>query len=146
MPWSTKKNVIAPVDFTEASIKIVKTALSMVESPDDLHILHVIQPMDNIVPGIEVVASDEGSRADAIRNQFEEYLTTHGFPKVRSSVLIGDPASEITEYADRVDSELIVISSHGFHGIKRFLLGSVAENIVRHAHCPVLILRREDAE
>ena len=146
MSWTKKKNVVAPVDFTEASSKVVRTALSMVESPDDLHILHVIQPMDHIVPGIELVATDEGSRASAIRDQFEEYLTNHGFPKVKSTVLVGDPASEITEYADKVESELIVISSHGFHGIKRFLLGSVAENIVRHAHCPVLILRRDDAE
>lgn len=146
MPWSRKKNVVAPVDFTDASIEVMKTALSMVESPNDLHILHVIQPMDYIVPGIEVVTSDDGSRADAIRTKFEEYLETHGFSKVRSSVLVGDPASEITEYAERVSSELVVISSHGFHGIKRFLLGSVAENILRHAHCPVLVLRRDDAE
>lgn len=146
MAWSFKKNVVAPVDFTDASINVVKTALSMVESPDDVHIVHVVRPMDNVVPGIEIAAMDEGSRIDSIQDRFEEYLATHGFPRVHSTVLVGDPASEITEFADKINSELIVISSHGFHGIKRFLLGSVAENIVRHAHCPVLILRRDDAE
>ena len=57
--------------------------------------------------------------------------------------MIGDAGSEIVSYADRVSAELIVIPSHGRSGIKHLLMGSVAERVVRHAHCPVLVLKKD---
>ena len=41
-------------------------------------------------------------------------------------------------------AELIVMPSHGYHGVKRLILGSVAERVLRHASCPILVLRRSD--
>ena len=67
-------------------------------------------------------------------------------PQVTFDVTIGQPGHEICEYADETNADMIVISSHGYHGMKRFLLGSVAEVVIRHAHVPVLVLRRADAE
>ena len=52
----------------------------------------------------------------------------------------------IADHAGQVEAELIVIPSHGYTGIKHLLLGSVAERVLRHAQCPVLILRRHDGE
>jgi len=55
-------------------------------------------------------------------------------------ILFGDAGHEIAKLAERQGAELIVLPSHGRTGIKRLLIGSVAERVVRLAHCPVLIL------
>ena len=65
---------------------------------------------------------------------------------VTFDVRVGQPGHEICEQARRTGADLIVISSHGYHGVKRFLLGSVAEAVIRHADVAVLVLRRADAE
>jgi nucleotide-binding universal stress UspA family protein len=56
--------------------------------------------------------------------------------------LLGEPAHGIADYAQDKKAELIVIPSHGRTGITRLLIGSVAERVVRLAHCPVLVLRK----
>ena len=60
-----------------------------------------------------------------------EYLSTY---------LVGDPPDEINSYARRVVADFIVVGTHGRTGIRRALLGSVAEQVVRRAHCPVLVV------
>jgi nucleotide-binding universal stress UspA family protein len=56
-------------------------------------------------------------------------------------VVFGAPAEEIAQFAQRDQSELIVLPSHGRTGLARLMIGSVAERVVRLAHCPVLVLR-----
>jgi nucleotide-binding universal stress UspA family protein len=53
-----------------------------------------------------------------------------------------DPAERIVALAEEIEADLIVIRSRGFGGMKRALLGSVSDSVVRHAHCPVLVVRR----
>jgi nucleotide-binding universal stress UspA family protein len=64
---------------------------------------------------------------------------------VQAHVLTGDPGTTITDYANEQSADLIVIPSHGYHGINRIVLGSVAERVLRHANCPVLVTRRLDS-
>ena len=63
------------------------------------------------------------------------------FAKVDFQVRFGDPGREIAGFAETLHAELIVMPSHGRTGLSRFLIGSVAERVVRLAHCPVLILK-----
>ena len=60
---------------------------------------------------------------------------------VQVNVAFGDPGDEITKHAETVHADLIVMPSHGRTGLKRLLIGSVAERVVRLAQCPVLVLR-----
>jgi nucleotide-binding universal stress UspA family protein len=60
---------------------------------------------------------------------------------VKMQVCDGDPGTEIAKYGEDISADLIVISSHGRRGFKRLLIGSVAERVVRLAHCPVLVLK-----
>lgn len=55
---------------------------------------------------------------------------------------IGDAASWILQEARDQDADLIVMASHGRSGLARFLLGSVTEKVMRHAHCPVMVVRQ----
>ena len=56
-------------------------------------------------------------------------------------IRVGNPSIEIVDYAKKNNIDLIVIASHGRTGLNRFLLGSVAEKVVRLAQCPVLVWR-----
>jgi len=65
--------------------------------------------------------------------------------EVESVVLEGDPGEELVEFADKNNVDLIVMGTQGKSGIQRFLLGSVAENVVRHSKQAVLVVRGEKA-
>ena len=86
---------------------------------------------------------------------FEEYLADKGGVavenveklgekagvKVKPVYMKGIPADKILEYASENSIDLIVMGTHGLTGIKKFLIGSVAENVVRHSKVPVMIIR-----
>jgi nucleotide-binding universal stress UspA family protein len=57
---------------------------------------------------------------------------------------IGTAAAEITDLAEELDVGLVVVGSRGLGGIRRALMGSVSDSVVRHAHCPVLVVRKEE--
>lgn len=59
----------------------------------------------------------------------------------RTEVREGDPASEICDYADQNDEDIIVMSTHGRSGIQRWVYGSVADKVLRSANVPVLLIR-----
>jgi nucleotide-binding universal stress UspA family protein len=90
----------------------------------------------------------EASMAEMIRKNAEEALD--GFVDdaskrgvtIRSSRSVGGaPAFTIVDVAKEGNYDMIVIGTHGRTGLPRVMLGSVAENVVRHAHCPVLTVR-----
>jgi nucleotide-binding universal stress UspA family protein len=57
---------------------------------------------------------------------------------------MGKAAAEIVELAEELGAGLVVVGSRGLGGIRRALMGSVSDSVVRHAHCPVLVVRREE--
>ena len=65
------------------------------------------------------------------------------FPKVDDSisVLVDGPKNVIIQEADKLGADLIVVGSHGHHGIERFMLGSVSEGVALGAHCSVEVIR-----
>jgi nucleotide-binding universal stress UspA family protein len=66
--------------------------------------------------------------------------------KVESEVALGEPGREIVRLARESDADLIVISTHGYTGFKRALLGSTTEHVVRQAPCPVLVVREDEKD
>lgn len=146
MSWLPKKTVVVPIDFSTNSEQAARTALEMVETPAAVHLLHVLYPLDAVSPGVVWGEVDDRKREQAVRKHFEPFISKVGAEGARVEVRFGHPGLEITEYADAVGADLIVIPSHGRHGVKRFVLGSIAERVVRHATCPVLVLRRTEDE
>jgi nucleotide-binding universal stress UspA family protein len=79
------------------------------------------------------VAASEGAR---------KMLTQAGLTVLaQNSHLSGDPRSVILDTAKAWQADLIVLGSHGRHGLDRFLMGSVAESVAVHAHCSVVVVR-----
>ena len=109
----------------------------------DMAFIHVIDPplgvgADAGMVGEDIIrqAREEGARIVA---DFRARLTLG--PDVLQFVPQGPPGSEIVKAARQWQADLIVIGSHGRRGIRRALIGSVAEAVVRQAPCPVLVVR-----
>jgi len=94
-------------------------------------------------PGVVWGSLDEGSIIKHCEDAFRSLLKDKPeWSGIHFKVLVGDPGLSITDYAKDHGADLIVISSHGHTGLTRLMLGSVAERVVRLAHCPVLVLRK----
>ena len=95
MAWLPQKTVVVPIDFSGTSVEAVGTALELVDSPSDVHVLHVVMPLDNMSSGMNWGAIDDRSREEAVEEHFGEFLKTHGFTGVTTVVRVGDPGLEI---------------------------------------------------
>jgi nucleotide-binding universal stress UspA family protein len=143
------KRIYCPVDFSPGSTQALRTAVRLArEREAELVVLHAwFLPMstfatDYIYPDALVahLTEDAHQGLEAARLQAIEL----GAPRVTSYLTQGTPWQQIVD-ATATDPacDLIVIGSHGRTGLRRLLLGSVAEMVVRHAPCPVLTVRGE---
>lgn len=142
MSWLPRKTVLCPVDFSTASVDAVSTALNLVAQPQDLHVIHVALPPVVYLYGESWAAEAAASRLKNADKHLAKFLADHKASNVTQVVREGDPGLSIVDYADECHADLIVMPSHGYHGAKRVLLGSVTERVLRHAKCPILVLRR----
>lgn len=145
--WLPRKKVLAPIDFSESTPMALRTAIQLVDSRMDIDAITVIPAFDHIYGGMfgQGTQRDDDRRTER-QNYLERYLGEHNFDIIRAHALLGDPGSTIVKYAGENAVDLIVIPTHGHHGVDRLVLGSTAERVLRHAECPVLILRRHDAD
>ena len=144
MSWLQKRCVVVPVDFSEGSFQAVGVAKEFLEKEGDLHVIHVTQPWNEHEIGGSWGQQTEEDRLRSIEKAIQEKLQAMDHEDVRIAIHMGSPPAEIVRYAEQVGAELIVMPSVGKTGLKHFALGSVAERVVRRAHCPVLVLRKKD--
>ena len=142
MTYFPKRCVVVPVDFSADSLAAVEVARTLVDSPDQLHIIHVLIDLAPLEAGEVWGVVDPQARVEQTEKLLKEKLTDPRIKGAHMAVLLGEPAHGIANYAQEKHAELIVIPSHGRTGITRLLIGSVAERVVRLAHCPVLVLRK----
>jgi nucleotide-binding universal stress UspA family protein len=142
MSYFPKKSVVVPVDFSADSLAAVEVGRALVDSPEHLHVIHVLIDITPLEAGEVWGVMDPQARIEQIEKLLREKLAGPQYQGVHTAVLLGEPAHGIASYAQEKHSELIVIPSHGRTGITRLLIGSVAERVVRLAHCPVLVLRK----
>jgi nucleotide-binding universal stress UspA family protein len=141
MSWVPRHRVVVPVDFSDESFAAVDEALRLVEDASHLHIIHVLQPLAPADPALMWNARIEESSRTRVREYLKTRLQDAKYAGHHVTVAEGSPAEEIADFAERLGADLIVLPSHGRKGLRRLLIGSVAERVVRLAHCPVLVLR-----
>jgi nucleotide-binding universal stress UspA family protein len=140
MSWLPRHRVVVPYDFSEEAFEAIRLGHQLVDDPAHLHVAHVLPELTATEPGVIWATIDNASRMQHAQEALEEKLAD--YPEVQLNVGFGDPGRVITDLAGEIEADLIVIPSHGRTGMKRLLLGSVAERVVRLAHCPVLVLRQ----
>lgn len=131
-------------DFNEA---ILRMALAVaLQAGAELHLLHALAPMNALAvatPAGESFFSAELYDAFVAgqRAQFERYADAHGVPPERRHFLLGPPAIAVTEQAQRLGADLLVIGSIHRHGLDRLLVGSTAEQILDRLPCSLLAIK-----
>ena len=142
MAWIPKKKVVVPLDLSEESIAALDTARDLVEDASGLHLIHVVPQRAALSPEVLWEAVSEETAIQHVKKRIEEQISDPRLAGHCLFVTTGNPGNEIAAYAERIGADLVVIPSHGRTGLEHLLIGSVAERVVRHAPCPVLVLRR----
>ena len=143
------RTILMPTDFSEYAGYAFTWALQMAADWKARMILfHAAAPISPLafpdsVYLPELRRLEAGMLADA-EKRMSEFVGQKGSSAVvvETRVVVGEPVSEICQAAGREQADLIIMGSHGRTGLAHVLLGSVAERVIRHASCPVLIVRK----
>jgi nucleotide-binding universal stress UspA family protein len=142
MAWLPKDKIVVPIDFSDTSLAALGAAIDLVADASHLHVIHVLAVLEPAEPGVIWNTVDDKSRAHHAELAVREKMSDPTWKSLHVKIAFGDPGHEIADYAQALKADLIVIPSHGRRGLSRLLLGSVAERVVRLAHCPVLVLKQ----
>ena len=141
------KKILVPVDFSEPSTVALETAVALAKDYDaSLTIVHGYEPLAVAVPeGYQLFTEEQLNR---MFEEFQRELAEQrrraelaGARRVDTELLHGFAVSEIQNFAQQCNFDLIVMGTHGRRGLSHAFLGSVAERVVRLAPCPVLTVR-----
>jgi nucleotide-binding universal stress UspA family protein len=142
------KSILVPVDFSSSNGESLQLASILAQAHGaTLHIVHVQDDEDlkrafgTIRCWSEKSWQDERSLERGHLEELRPFVAT--IPCVHR-VLAGTASDEIVNYATRHNIDLIVMGSHGRSGIRRAILGSVAEQVMRKSPCSVLVVRASD--
>jgi nucleotide-binding universal stress UspA family protein len=141
------RKVLVPTDFSPMSIEALRYATrfaNLVRA--EITLVHcVMPPVAFTTP--QAVAIDLGAITESLRHAAQQTIADiaheHLPPAVDGGfdVVVGPPLAEIPEFATVGKFDLIICATHGYTGLKRALLGSTAEALVRYSPCPVLVFR-----
>jgi nucleotide-binding universal stress UspA family protein len=149
---ATQENAVVGVEFDDSGDDAIMEALRWMHGTPHrvLHAVHVLDPSsvkDTPVKPALVAKEEALARIpQVLANWIQQIATKHKLAceRLQTHVRIGKAAETVLQVAIDYDADLIIVGTHGRRGLDRFLLGSVAEKLVRGAHCPVLIARPKD--
>ena len=143
---STYRRVVIAIDFSNACKQVLARGIETAKlNHADILLVHVVEYLPPLDFGYEpIIVPDWHTNEEAILKQAEtslkEISDEYSLDTNNMIVLTGAPKLEITRYADDKQADLIVIGSHGRHGLQR-LLGSTATPVLHNAKCDVLAVR-----
>lgn len=144
--------VLLAIDGSSYSTAAVELVASRPWPPDTIvKVLMAVEPIMQPpdiwsgmvgVEALELARKELTSQADQLVKNVAERLRQTGL-MVETQVSNGDPRSIIVDQAEEWSADLVVVGSHGYTGLKRLLLGSVAQSVVSHAPCSVEVVRKK---
>lgn len=144
------KHILAAVDVTEEAGQVLAIARQVAdEHKAELSLMTVVKPLTHVYGGLDMVSYtqisvnfEEEAKAQA-KVQVGVMAEEKGVDGDEVHVSVGSPVTQIVDSAERMGADLIVIGSHGKHGIG-LLLGSTANGVLHRANCDVLTVRIKD--
>lgn len=146
---SEYKKILVAVDLSDESAQVLGRAKAVGDGAE-LSVIHVVKPIEHVYGGFGAVglAGDFSAQMATLEQQAVEHAEARvaeigsdlGAPKARQHVPVGNASSEIHRVAKETGADLIVIGSHGRHGLG-LLLGSTANAVLHGAGCDVLAVR-----
>ena len=135
------ERILVPLDGSECAENVLpKVEKLAAELKASIALLRVAYA--HIFPGVDPTDAEVKivREAEDYLSKIEEKFKKKGF-KVDSHVRYGNDAEEILDHAAQKDIDIIAMTTHGRSGVKRFLLGSVAEKVLRHSPKPIFLVR-----
>lgn len=136
-------------DGSHLATNAVRQGLALLTRPDRIVVLSVASPVDpSLVAGTGfaggVMTFDErndlvAAQRQAAQQQIDELIATLGLTGAESLVALGDAGHEICQAAESIPASVVVLGTHGRSGIRRAIMGSTSDHVVRHCVCPVLV-------
>lgn len=142
------QNILLAIDFSDYGHHVAQRAKQLADQfSAHLHIIHVLDniPMPDTPYGL-VIPLDEDSSYDLLeaeKNKFKQISDQLDIAPTRRWMVWGEPQQEITQLATQQHIDLIVVGSHGRHGLA-VLMGSTAKEILYHADCDVLAIHLKE--
>ncbi len=145
------QRILVPVDFSASAEKAMHYAVSFARQFDAKIILLHVRPVPYYpaeIGGFPAVVPTTEPLTEKLKARLEADVARLIPPEMheRTVFRIGTAFDEICKCARRLGTDLIIIATHGHTGLKHMLLGSTAERVVRHAPCPVLVVREHEHE
>jgi nucleotide-binding universal stress UspA family protein len=144
------KSILVPLDFSKTSQKALVYAFKFAEQfGAKLTLLAVVEPFVSPDFAAFPLVMEPEKVMSATKDRLDTLIKKAGLPArliEKTLVRHGSPFLEITEAARTLKVDMIIITTHGHSGLKHILMGSTAERVVRHAPCPVLVVRENERE
>jgi universal stress protein A len=138
------KNILVPLDFSEMSLKSLQYAVPLAKQfGAKVTLLHVLKA-SAYFKDADYLAYLEREKLLVIEKQLEEMIPP-GLP-VETAVRQSFVFEAILEVAREIEADLIITTTHGYTGLKHLFKGSTAENVVRRAPCPVLVVHENERD
>ena len=141
------QRILVAIDLTDEADEVVAAATSYKDLHGDaeLHLISVVKPLNYALggydaSGIAAVAEIEPAIRKATKEAMKSRAKTLGIPESSTHVKTGKPATEIKTAAEELQADLIIIGTHGRHGLG-LLLGSTANGVLHGVACDVLTVR-----
>jgi nucleotide-binding universal stress UspA family protein len=146
-PMNALPKVLVATDFSESSNRAIESAGRFAKMMGaELIIVHV-DPLPTPEQGEGMLYTGiEWEGRENLEYRLQALGSDIDGVNVEHQLLKGDPANEIIRAANERNVDLIVMSTHGRSGLARLLMGSVAEDVLRRAHCPVMMIKLRDAD
>ena len=151
-PTIRLQNILVPIDFSDPCKRALKYATAFARQFDaTLTLLHVVEfdmVLSDLGPaGISFIEVETKSK-EASLQRLADWAATEVGDRVRTETLVrnGRPYWDIVEVARSLPADLILIASHGHSSLAHVVLGSTVERVVRHAPCPVLVVRPQERD
>lgn len=142
------KNILLAVDTNDEADQVFRAAIKMMDGSDtSISLVTVITPIASFYVEVYAALGDTQKLESEAMANAHEWLSTrsaqHSIDPKASEVILGSPATEIKRMAQKMNADLIVLGTHGQHGLG-LMLGSTANAVLHGAQCDVLAVRVKD--
>lgn len=137
------QHILLATDFSKSSHQVIEKASEIAaDSGATISLIHVVEysqreyNVDVFIPDLNI----EQELIEQATQKLQQVATEMGLPDSSQQIVVGSPNTEIVRIADENNCDLIILGSHGRHGLA-LLMGSTANGVLHHAHCDVLAVR-----
>jgi nucleotide-binding universal stress UspA family protein len=156
-PAFSAKRILLATDGSGEAALATQAAVDLANKTNsEIHLVHVMMPLHTLRSDYEGVLVEDYYMAEEhkqIERSAQELLDEQakkieaaGGSVAQTHLRTGKPDQEIVDLAEEIGTGLILMGSRGLGGIRRVLMGSVSDSVVRHAHCPILVVRKEESK